>query len=779
MVKLIKYIGPFLLLLTALTACNDAQEQLQETIHTDIKINYTIPGMDPWSVVTKADNKDEEEKKITSLQLFIFDNDGKPLRANQSALEQWYQRSETGSFIIDKDLFNTVQSRNQAKICLFANGIDLSAITSYQELQETVVAFQTLAIPENGLPMYGETIQDLTLNTQNGRLITIDLRALVARIDFDIKVVPSNTAGPFEPYFILNNYDICNLPNQVMITEPVAETTFKGERDIVNLPSPSDHEIKLGSESVRFQFYMPEHKRITNGWNDYPDNIDENSKQRFKPKLAKEDAAYLTLRGFFRDHQGRTHTVSYKVYLGANHTNDFNIFRNKQYKNNITIKDITNHDSDTEGISVDHRVNVTNDKFIVSIERETKLDAHIEVRPLDIHMADEMGKVQVSIVDPEHNDWFRLEHTLQSGGQYCSEGAHKGKRRYFTTNLVTETLAHSTEAIIESKTKNRIWLYFDENLYASKNGTRNGKIKLDFYNSKTDPTPTKTEYYTFIQHDLYPVEYKGRTYFIEYNEEYLYNFDPKDGYGDTTDGMAWGLENVQISDTDQAYHVDTVDHKGWAKKDLIDAINHLAPYYDFNDPLKGQHYSRKIYAKTSSKILSLGEAPGSAIEYCYNKNKRTDKGEINSPDWYMPSIGEIEDICMGAYSAFSVFQNKYYWASQPAYESNYYKAYKNNLNGLAFKGEYKNDNKKNARATKVVYDNVGYNIANSGYHTINSGESGINYKTTIFFNPGHGVTSSKTEFVNQNVVKDPGNMKRTDINRVRAVRRNDNRIILR
>lgn len=57
------------------------------------------------------------------------------------------------------------------------------------------------------------------------------------------------------------------------------------------------------------------------------------------------------------------------------------------------------------------------------------------------------------------------------------------------------------------------------------------------------------------------------------------------------------------------------------------------------------------------------------MEYCVNKNKRNSDGTIDYDNmtWYLPAIDEIEDICIGGYSEFEVFQDKYYWSSQPAY----------------------------------------------------------------------------------------------------------------
>ena len=739
-----------LLSFSVLQGCSDEEErreQLEKGNAGLLKIESVIPGMNPWTVTTRADNKDADEKQISSLQLFIFDNDGKPLLVEEGTglTEQWYQTGTSNSFLIDKGLFSTKQPHDKAKICFLANVADnLSSISDYQSLQEYLVRFEGYVLPKSGLPMYGEQIWNLTADgNQQGEVVPITLQALVARIDVILGLESSEQDGPASPHFTLTSYDICNLPKGVKIALPGDETITADEKDynsFRNLVPPAHAPLEDKSEPLKFHFYMGEHKALPQDGFKYPDKIEENAKQRFKPKFAKKNASYLVLRGFYSDHQGIGHTVTYTIYLGANHTNDFNILRNCQYKNNITIRSITNRDTGT-GISIDHRVNVTNDKFLVSIERETKLDCHIEIRPMDIQMATETGKVEVSIVDPATSNWFRMEKRSISGAGYCSKGAHVGKRLYFTTDLVTKTLAGNTSATITSNSDNRIWLYFDENLNASTNGMREGKIRLKYYDHKNDATPSKTEEYTFKQHDLYPVTYDDTTYYMEYIEEYLYNFDPKDNFGDTTDGMTWGPAGMQISSDTPAVEkgkgfMAILEFLGWdVQKFISEKIG--AGYYDFDDSFAGASYTKKLIMALKQDTLELESIPRSAAEYCYNKNKRNSKGIVEKENWYLPAIGEIQHITQKAYTDFLVFQSKSYWSSQPSYRWNSGK-YRPAFFLPEYTYEYRNDNVDYARTTKTVYVN--------GIPTYEPSEA---YKDERF---------------------DQGNHLRSNINRVRAIR---------
>ena len=63
----------------------------------------------------------------------------------------------------------------------------------------------------------------------------------------------------------------------------------------------------------------------------------------------------------------------------------------------------------------------------------------------------------------------------------------------------------------------------------------------------------------------------------------------------------------------------------------------------------------------------LNDDAESAVEYCYNKNKRNSSdGKVpNEFQWYLPATDEIEHIVSGGFGEFEVFQNKFYWSSQP------------------------------------------------------------------------------------------------------------------
>lgn len=182
--------------------------------------------------------------------------------------------------------------------------------------------------------------------------------------------------------------------------------------------------------------------------------------------------------------------------------------------------------------------------------------------------------------------------------------------------------------------------------------------------------------------------------------------------------------------------------------------------------MPGHAFTSDIVATAGIGPLKLNEKAGSAVEYCYNKNKRNAAGIVSEIKWYLPAIDEIEDIVMGAYGTFTDFQNKYYWSSQPAYD--YYTYHYRGLGGLnSGDGNFFNDNLYSARATKIDYQS-------SVYNTVKSGMSDylikFNFRRPSIF---EAVTwgNPREEINPVTPVDDPGKQLRTNINRIRCVYR--------
>ena len=145
----------------------------------------------------------------------------------------------------------------------------------------------------------------------------------------------------------------------------------------------------------------------------------------------------------------------------------------------MTIRGISASDDQAVNpgaISIDWRVNVARSTpLVIGLRRESLLDAHFEVRPLRLRLVGEniptgtSATVQILKEDGTSTDipgWVRMEESGSTTDHITADGVSKGKRKYFTTNLVTETLADGGKTIevnnLDGSNKT-VWIYVDEN----------------------------------------------------------------------------------------------------------------------------------------------------------------------------------------------------------------------------------------------------------------------------------------------------------------------------
>lgn len=490
--------------------------------------------------------------------------------------------------------------------------------------------------------------------------------------------------------------------------------------------------------------------------------------QRFKPMLVSDaqNATHVAIQGTFTDHQKHVYDVTYKIYLGSDNYGNFDIIRNTHYNNVITIRGIDNSDdqpadydpSDPDAyapISIDHRVTIDRTTpLVVGLRRETLLDAHFEVRPLRLHLSGgdpstnptsaTVTLMKARNTDPDLSTWIGMEKSGSTSAHIVAPGTPSdGKRKYFTTDLISSISGNTSIKLngLRYDANQTIWIYVDENVTTTSRSAIL-RIQYDYEDPTTGETAAPMDY-VITQHGLYKVTNGDRTYYIENFEEYLYNYDVEDVYNQTKEeGMPWGLEGVQLSNEHYSYDsAELTPNVDWAKYEKTAP----RPYYDFytweqdsevliaagfdgteevchNFAGAGQHFTEVIASNPNSGVeyRYLGESAESAVEYCYNRNKRNPEDGTVDVKWYLPSADELEDFIVAAYSTFKEFQDNYYWTSQPAYIRNifYYEYQRNAISSKSISRPIVyDDNTKYARATKVIYEDGEYVPAKSGLNS--------------------------------------------------------------
>lgn len=640
-------------------------------------------------------------------------------------------------------------------------------ITSLADLQKWVYApklrtaegTDITQLPKAGMPMIG-MLKGVDLSKASGNTI-IPMKALMARVDIRVTLDPNqeSTDGRL-PQLTIKEYGVMNMPTTVPYTMPdtVAKKSTpvleKGELEKevkVTLENPivinkNTHDQDVFTYYTYENIQYPDKEAIrADGTPAYKDGVltfpegvtTDKEKQRWKPTIAYKDrASAMVLRGSYITHQGLTYEAEFKVFMGQNTIDDFKVKRNHKYVNNITIHGLDYvRNSDDNTYTFDGRVNVKTDNPVyLAIVNERKVDAHASVRPMDVWFllrenadgtlkkVNWYSEVEVSIVDPDKCGWVRMELVPRSVMEKPGFKAGTGARDYFTTDLVTNTLADNDRVLIRAdkdnnnpnyeQSRSRVYFYIDENVTPNAQGEildRIAKVKIVYRKRESENGPILDERIRTLeieQRGLKKITYNhpsGGTIddtYMEYYEEYLEHYDPLDQHampGEVYKGMPWGIEGKN-------YH-----QSGWSR-----LINSDEVYDDGLQATQFVIYTRGTnpdseYIPMSTVKLYNDNPPSTAFHYCYGKNKRNADGSVPSPKnnsyqnidnggWYLPGIRELERALTEHYLIFPDFKGNFYWSASAA---------KNVvLNSYGARNR--------ARATKIIINGTDVDYAESG-----------------------------------------------------------------
>lgn len=799
--------------IVAMTGCSDDNELWDEPeISGPVTIvAQSVDMIEPFSmpeVLSRAnDPKNEAEKRINTLHLFFFDNNGQFITSNADNFKPYIPNVKNFMFVIKDEAYKTMTDVTIVAIANI-NGTDNESanyftteypdgtvitaggeiesgtrinpgetrnpnpykITCLADLQKWVYApklrtaegTDITQLPKAGMPMIG-MLKGVDLSKASGNTI-IPMKALMARVDIRVTLDPNqeSTDGRL-PQLTIKEYGVMNMPTTVPYTMPdtVAQksTPVLGEGELekeikVTLENPIVINKNTHDQDV-FTYYTYENIQYpdkgairadgTHAYNDdgvltFPAGVTTaKEKQRWKPTIAYKDrASAMVLRGSYVTHQGLTYEAEFKVFMGQNTIDDFKVKRNHKYVNNITIHGLDYvRNSDDNTYTFDGRVNVMTDNPVyLAIVNERKVDAHASVRPMDVWFllrepsksgeplkkVDWYSEVEVSIVDPDKCGWVRMELVPRSVMEKAGFKAGTGTRDYFTTDLVTNTLAGNDRAIIRAdkdnndpnyeQSRSRVYFYIDENVTPNAQGEildRIAKVKIVYRKRESENGPILDERERILeieQRGLKKITYShpsGGTIddtYMEYYEEYLEHYDPLDQHtmpGELYKGMPWGIEGKN-------YH-----QSGWSR-----LINSDEVYDDGLQATQFVIYTRGTnpdseYIPMSTVKLYNDNPPSTAFHYCYGKNKRNADGSVPSPKnnsyqnidnggWYLPGIRELERALTEHYLIFPDFKGNFYWSASAA---------KNVvLNSYGARSR--------ARATKIIINGTDVDYAESG-----------------------------------------------------------------
>ena len=191
-----------------------------------------------------------------------------------------------------------------------------------------------------------------------------------------------------------------------------------------------------------------------------------------------------------------------------------------------------------------------------------------------------------------------------------------------------------------------------------------------------------------------------KSIYMEQFEEYLDHYDPLEHTQSQMkfDGLQWGYSGNKILRICKS--TDRGNAGEWYQE----------PQNNYTD---GYHYSAWLMDKQNAgdNKMTLNDIPENAVEYCFNRNKRTKDGDIpvefelvdrlvqddyaieqeNKSKWFLPGISEMEEALSQYYPQFSEFQNYFYWSSSAGKKRT----------GIVWPYSYDQDIN-SARATKIL-----------------------------------------------------------------------------
>lgn len=789
--------------------------------------------IDPTDVGSRAGGpKDEDEKRINTLHVFFFDGEADPSTKKNRLLTSTelgfdaYQRITTNVMSVPslKDAFDGDFSGKEILVCALANlsngtkfktayspdgdmkGVKISdtpdetepyvydEITCLQDLQNWVYCpilrseegTAVSDLPKAGMPMIGEK-RISSADYQSNKNILISMKAMMARVDVNVKLDPENESSTGLPRMTITEYGVRNMPKRVPYVARTCGTKENPDTTVQPIEPEFTQSVNItidkNSDVVRFHYYTYENVRQpnwyakrtdgSNAYNDYYTEINypinnptTMQKQRWKPTIAqKGTASAVVLKANYTTHQNLNYKAQFTIYMGENTTDNFEVHRNRQYVNNISIRGLDYVRNSDDGVyTFDGRVNVKTDNPVyLAIVNERKVDAHASVRPMDVWFllrenadgtlnenVDWESEVELTIENANTSaKWIRMEVIPREEMRILENNKEKfiagrGARDYFTTDLVTTTLNMKNgtsdkgyqcgwNVTIDGKrdkSRSRVYFYIDENVDPDANGNvsdRMAKVNIVYRRRENGVTVDERSRIleieqrglikvdgTWVGNDgetvTIPISTEYTTY-MEYYEEYLEHYDPLDKHtmpGELYNGLNWGLDGVDIR------------LFGNPESNITDLAN---GYYKV-------YYGQGAFAMTlwainrdraslrNVKIFNDGQ-PASAFHYCFGKNKRSpdDEGNVpitnnNSSGWYMPGIRELERALVQHYLLFGDFHNNMYWSASSA------------KNG----GLFESNRFGYARATKVIFDDSG----NPKYiDSKESGDDGHQRRTSI------------------------------------------------
>ena len=650
------FIGMACLLLGVLLFSACQKDELLEDISwqtedNQIWLSMNLPETDDI-VVTRAEAT-ELEKNIYTVRLLAFDSNqncfynkevynGYDTKTPYQASQALGLMKQTGAEYTSC----TIWVIANAGVWEGASSFDFETVKTLSDL-ENAYGYRLLQGSQlsqrDCLAMTGKAEGvNMTQPTSIDNPVSISMERVMARVTFTIDVPNGN----LEFYF--NEWSVESLPRYSYVLPHDADwaddNTSPAGYDLYYPTNNTETQLvryDIGEwlsdmEPKTYGFYTYENRRGNRSASPNPDNLqgeagdyaedikgltDNSNSPKFKTLYAPDDASFITLSGLIREKDTQNVTsFAYKIALGANNTNDYNLLRNHNYIYNIHINGV--HYDDITVDAFDSRVHKGYALQITAPYCES-VDAHYDKRYLNILAS--AGKVDLQLYPTQADAEAGTNPLTSDSWIVLSE-----KDTYNIDIDPDESTGKSfSYADVDSKT---LYIYTDENVSTQ---SRSAVLKVTH-----TPAPESSEivndpvirYYTYTQAGF--IEVNG--VYVESYEEYGMNLtvDPD---VHAVAGLQWGWHGTLIG----VYDSDT----GFDNTQTIIGT----------DGNPGNFEESSLYNDYAAR-------------YCYYKNKRNELGQVIENNWYLPAINELMPLTSAVTATSAIWSpetmiDKTYWSS--------------------------------------------------------------------------------------------------------------------
>lgn len=689
-----KYIYLFLAVVNLLLGAScTSDDNMNELIPSDNgeNIYFSLQTPDPVEV-TVTRNTTDMEKTIRTARLMIFDKDGNCFyneSLDDNAETDYTNRILAVPVQNDEERFTSCTVWFVANIALWNqiaqdSDLDLSNIKTLSDLQNKFGHMQvSTSNPayREWIPMAGK-IDDVNM-TQAGSLgspQSLPLTRILAKVNFQI-----NVEGDFSFYF--NNWYLENIPSYSYLIpntdnkdycdiNPDKEGLFYPEPGFTNNYTTQTVKQWFGNgttstQTSTYSFYTYENRRGGRGEIDWENmsgeagdyaGLDGNisdpngNNPKYKTLYAPANATFLVITGMIRQRSGDTGEIqdtqsfAYRIALGANNTNDYNLTRNSEYTYNIHIKGTTYDD-----VTVDVFDSRVHKAYALLIDAPSldRIDCHYDKRHIDISSS--RGTLTLQLFDNQQAAEEGTDPSTTADCPFVLSTEDTYDYELVQQKQTEITLPPSDD---EEEMNRHIFLYAKENLTTKANTAVLKITHSPEQGSSEVVTEPEYRFYTISQAGLIPidVEINGQTVHlgVESYEECDMRLDPRiNDENPGLNGLQFGWTGIseftpRTGVSDRTYDLtSTIDGIGNTKKMVTFEMNGNTAFDGVDVNSLYNNY---------------------AARYCYNKNRRDNEGTVieQYATWYLPAINEL--IPLTASTGINGMQDIGYWSSSvPTY----------------------------------------------------------------------------------------------------------------